>query len=177
MASILLSSPSSKLHALQTNRAPIDSSFLQKQTHVPSGFLWPEADLVAAQQELNAPLIDLEGFFKGDDVATENAAKLIRASCLSHGFFQVTNHGVDSGLIKLADDHLDQFFHLPVSEKLRIMRTPGSPWGYSGSHSDRYSTKLPWKETLSFGFHKNGSETVVVDFFNSRLGDDFEETG
>ncbi|KAM5565618.1 gibberellin 20 oxidase 2-like [Rosa sericea] len=176
MASILLSSPS-KLHAQQTNRGPIDSSFLQRQTHVPSGFIWPEADLVAAHEELNEPLIDLKGFFKGDGVAIENATKLIRASCLSHGFFQVTNHGVDSSLIKLAYDHLDQFFHLPVSEKLRVKRVPGSPWGYSGSHADRFSTKLPWKETLSFGFHDNGSEKVVADFFKSKLRDSFEETG
>ncbi|KAL6216532.1 PREDICTED: gibberellin 20 oxidase 2-like [Fragaria vesca subsp. vesca] len=178
MLPILLSS-SSKLHARQTKRGPcpIDSSFLQRQTHVPSGFIWPEADLVAAHEELNEHLIDLKGFFKGDDVATENAAKLIRASCLNHGFFQVTNHGIDSSLIQLVEDHFDKFFHLPISEKLRVKRVPGSPWGYSGSHADRFSTKLPWKETLSFGFHENGPEKVVVDFFKSKLGNGFEDTG
>ncbi|KAL6296320.1 hypothetical protein ACE6H2_004462 [Prunus campanulata] len=64
----------------------IDSTYQQKQSHVPSNFKWPEEDVVSAQQELNAPVVDLEGFFKGDVVVTENAAKLIRSSCLSMDF-------------------------------------------------------------------------------------------
>ncbi|CAB4266428.1 unnamed protein product [Prunus armeniaca] len=76
-------------------------------------------DAVSAKQELNAPVVDLEGFFKGDVVATENAAKLIRSSCLSHGFFQVTNHKVDADLIQLAYDHVDHFFNLPIEEKIK----------------------------------------------------------
>ncbi|XP_050366283.1 gibberellin 20 oxidase 2-like [Argentina anserina] len=176
MASTILSSPS-KLQVQQTSRGSIDSSFLQRQTQIPSGFIWPEADLVAAHEELNEQLIDLKGFFKGDSVAIESTAKLIRASCLSHGFFQVTNHGVGSSLIKLADNHFDKFFHLPISEKLRVKRVPGSPLGYSGSHADRFSTRLPWKETLSFGFHENGPEKVVAEFFKSKLGNGFEQTG
>lgn len=184
-ASVLLSSPSKLENHQETNShiqkggiAPfIDSSYLQKQSHVPTGFIWPERHLVAALEELNEPLVDLEGFFKGDAAATEHAAKLIRASCLSHGFFQVTNHGVDPNLLKLADDHLDHFFKLPVEEKAKVKRVPGSPWGYSGSHADRFSTNLPWKETLSFGFQANGTDTVVADFFKSKLGKDFEQTG
>ncbi|KAK4572646.1 hypothetical protein RGQ29_030891 [Quercus rubra] len=152
-------------------------SFLQKQPYVPMNFIWPKGDLVEAQQELKAPIIDLEGFLKGDLVATERAAMLIRAACLSHGFFQVTNHGVDPCLIKTAHDHMDQFFKLPISMKLRAKRIPGRMWGYSGAHSDRFSSKLPWKETLSFGFHENDSDPVVVDFFKSTLGKDFEQTG
>ncbi|KAL6296319.1 hypothetical protein ACE6H2_004461 [Prunus campanulata] len=184
-ASVVLSSPCAKLPNLEGNHgniekggvAPfIDSAFLQKQSQVPTGFVWPEADLVSAHQELNEPLVDLEGFFKGDVVATENAAKAIRSSCVSHGFFQVTNHGVDLNLIKLADDHLDQFFKLPVEEKAKVKRCPGSPYGYSGSHADRFSAKLPWKETLSFAFHQ-GPNPVVADFCKSKLGKDFEETG
>ncbi|KAM1387710.1 hypothetical protein ACFX2I_033681 [Malus domestica] len=58
----------------------IDSSYLQKQSYVPTGVIWPERHLVAAFEELNKPLVDLKGFFKGDAVATEHAAKLIRAS-------------------------------------------------------------------------------------------------
>lgn len=181
--STLLSSPvklqenHSHSHSQRGIAPLIDSSFLKKQSHVPTGFVWPEGDLVSAHEELNEPLVDLEGFLSGDPVATENAAKLIRASCLSHGFFQVTNHGVDPNLIKLADDHLDNFFKLPAEDKAKVKRVPGTPWGFSGSHADRFSSKLPWKETLSFGFHENGPNPVVADFFKSNLGDAFEQTG
>lgn len=154
-----------------------ESSISKKQSNIPSEFVWPEGDLIGAHNELREPLVDLNGFYKGDDLATQHAAKLIRAACLNHGFFQVFNHGVDSHLISLAHDHADGFFKLPITEKLKAQRKPGSSWGYSGGHADRFSSKLPWKETLSFGFHENCSEPVVVDFFESNLGKDLEETG
>ncbi|BFG18479.1 hypothetical protein CerSpe_047530 [Prunus speciosa] len=131
-ASVVLPSP----RASKDGSRFIDSTYLQKQSHVPSNFKWPEEDVVSAQQELNAPVVDLEGFFKGDIVATENAAKIIRSSCLSHGFFQVTNHRVDADLSQLAYDRVDHIFKLPIEEKIKVQRRPGSPYGYSGAHMD-----------------------------------------
>ncbi|CAL5323976.1 unnamed protein product [Camellia sinensis] len=152
-----------------------DTSLLQKQPTLPTEFIWPHKDLLHTQEELSEPLVDLEGFFKGDEAATSCAAKLVKTACLNHGFFQVTNHGVDKGLIRAAHDHMDAFFKLPINKKLRARRKPGSVCGYSGAHADRFKSKLPWKETLSFGYHGNGP--VVVDYFKSILGDDFKETG
>ncbi|KAK9265338.1 hypothetical protein L1049_027253 [Liquidambar formosana] len=155
-----------------------DASFLQKQFNIPIEFIWPKGDVGRAHEELREPVVDLEGFFRGDDLATQRAAKLVRAACSSHGFFQVTNHGVNPGLISLAHDHMDAFFKLPMSQKLKSRRKPGCMWGYSGAHVDRFSSKLPWKETLSFGFHENGADpAVVLDFFKSSLGKDFQHTG
>lgn len=154
-----------------------DSSFMHKQTIVPIEFVWPERETVSAHQALMEPVVDLEGFFRGDEEATQQGASIIRSACLNHGFFQVINHGVDPSLIGMAHDHMDHFFKLPACQKLRARRMPGGLWGYSGAHSDRYISKLPWKETLSFGYHENCSEPVVVDFFKSTLGKDFEQTG
>uniref|UniRef100_A0A5B7C5W7 Putative GA 20-oxidase n=1 Tax=Davidia involucrata TaxID=16924 RepID=A0A5B7C5W7_DAVIN len=154
-----------------------DTSLLQKQANFPTEFIWPHGDLVHTQEELKEPLIDLEGFFKGDEVATICAAELVRTACLNHGFFQVTNHGIDASLIRAAHDQMDAFFKLPVSKKLTARRKPGSVWGYSGAHADRYSSKLPWKETFSFGYHGNSHDPLVVDYFKSVLGNDFQETG
>ncbi|KAL9357573.1 hypothetical protein Peur_050826 [Populus x canadensis] len=150
-------------------------SVLHKQAGFPKEFLWP--DLVRAQQELSEPLVDLEGFFKGDEEATQQAANIIKDACSRHGFFQVINHGVDPNVIRDAEDFMDHFFRLPVSEKLKARRMPGSLCGYSGAHADRYASKLPWKETLSFLYHENSSDLVVLDFFKSTLGNDFEQTG
>ncbi|CAL5384761.1 unnamed protein product [Camellia sinensis] len=153
------------------------SSIFLKQTNIPKKFIWPIEDTIQAHEELKEPVVDLEGFLKGDELATQHAAKLIRASCLSHGFFQVINHGIDSSLIRQAEDHMNAFFKLPIDKKMRAQKKPGCMWGYSGAHGDRFSSKLPWKETLSFGFHENGSDPVVVDFFRSALGKEFEHTG
>ncbi|KAI6691810.1 hypothetical protein NL676_019520 [Syzygium grande] len=153
-------------------------SLLQKQPNLPKEFTWPHKDLVHTQEELKEPLIDLSGFLKGNEEATSQAAELIRTACTNHGFFQVVNHGVDRGLISAAHNEIESIFRLPTSKKLGMKRRPGGVYGYSGAHADRYSSKLPWKETFSFGFHKNeSSELAVVDYFKSVLGDDFVNTG
>ncbi|CAK9153581.1 unnamed protein product [Ilex paraguariensis] len=155
-----------------------DTSLLQKQANLPTEFIWPHDDLVHTQEELKEPLIDLEGIFRSDEAAIIRAAGQVRAACMNHGFFQVTNHGVDGELIRAAHDHNEAFFKLPISKKLRVRRKPGSVLGYSGAQADRYSSKLPWKETLSFGYnHGNGPELLVVDYFKSVLGKEFEDTG
>lgn len=175
---LLLSSPLPPTSTHKDNVDVVfDPSYLQKQPHIPVEFIWPQGDRIHTLEELNEPLVDLGGFLHGDEAATREAAKLIRVACQTHGFFQVTNHGVDAALIRSARDHVDNFFKLPLSQKLRARRSPGSMWGYVGAHADRFSSKLPWKETLSFGFHDHSSHQVVLDYFTSVLGEEFQQTG
>jgi isopenicillin N synthase-like dioxygenase len=90
----------------------------------------------------------------------------------------VINHGVDLSLISDAYDQMDGFFKLPIDRKLSVRKVKGSMWGYSGAHADRFSSKLPWKETLSFPFHDNDTfEPVVTNYFDSTLGEDFQQAG
>ncbi|XAR62865.1 Gibberellin-44 dioxygenase [Bertholletia excelsa] len=154
-----------------------NSSIFLRHSKVPNKFIWPLRDTVGCHEELNEPVIDLEGFFNQDEVATQNAARLVRAACMSHGFFQVINHGIDSSVISSARDQMNSFFNLPMDKKLSVQKRPGCMWGYSDGHVDRFASKLPWKETLTFGFHENGSERVVIDFFRSALGQEFEQAG
>ncbi|KAF5204351.1 Gibberellin 20-oxidase protein, partial [Thalictrum thalictroides] len=134
-------------------------------------------DLVHAVESLNEPFVDLQGVLRGDNIEISKAAELVREACLKHGFFQVTNHGVDPRLLSAAYDHMDGFFKLPIDEKLKVSKKPGSLAGYSKAHATRFSSNLPWKETLSFGYHENDSNPVVLDYFQSALGKDFEQTG
>ncbi|OIW02460.1 hypothetical protein TanjilG_05053 [Lupinus angustifolius] len=154
-----------------------DPSWLKRQPNVPLNFVWPKECLEDSLEELQAPVLDLDEFLRGDNEATLHVAKLIRKSCLSHGFFQVINHGVDPALIGEAYDQMDAFFKLPIHRKLNILKTRGSLWGYSGAHADRFASKLPWKETLSFPFHGNSLEPVLTNYFHSTLGEDFEQAG
>ncbi|ESW09486.1 hypothetical protein PHAVU_009G131500 [Phaseolus vulgaris] len=159
----------------------MDSSLLLSEVdavpHLPTNFIWPNEYLVDVQGELQAPVVDLDGFLRGDQEATQYAAKLIREACLNHGFFQVINHGVDSRLIREAHSQIDTFFKLPIHRKLSVQKTPASMWGYSGAHAHRFSSKLPWKETLSFPYHENTLEHVVTNYFKSTIGEDFEQAG
>lgn len=124
-----------------------DSAMLQKQANLPSEFLWPQEDLVQAQEELNEPLIDLGGFKRGDEVETARAAELLSKACSEHGFFQVTNHGIDATIIEAAHNEINTFFNMPLDKKLSLRKKPGSlnANGYSGAHAHRFSSKLPWK--------------------------------
>ncbi|XP_062149250.1 gibberellin 20 oxidase 1-B-like [Alnus glutinosa] len=179
MSLILDSPPSMELKVKDENIGAVafDPVLLQKQANLPTKFIWPQGDLVHAQKELDEPLVDLGGVIRGDKMATARAVELVRAACLSHGFFQVTNHGVDASLIHAAYDEIDAIFKMPLNRKLRLCRKPGCMSGYSGAHADRYSTKLPWKETFSFGYRGNDSQPIVFNYFKSVLGEDFEHTG
>lgn len=149
---------------------------LQKPTFVPTDFVWPKEDLVDAVEELNEPLVDLGGVMKGDEPEKQRAAKHIREACLRHGFFQVTNHGIDLSLINQVHEEMVSFFKLPVDDKLKAGKKPGSTWGWSAAHAERFTAKLLWKETLTFESHQD-SKHPVVDYFVSTLGKDFEHTG
>ncbi|XP_028766030.1 gibberellin 20 oxidase 2 [Neltuma alba] len=165
----------------QNNGALVfDSDLLQKQPKMPDEFVWPSGDLARTQhEELNEPLVDLSGFMRGDEAAIVSAAELVRVACVKHGFFQVTNHGVDPELIRAAYDELDSIFKLPLHQKLGARRKPGSACGYSGAHADRYTSKLPWKEIFSFQYHhkNDGHNSEIVDYFKSVLGQELENTG
>ncbi|KAH7520936.1 hypothetical protein FEM48_Zijuj08G0198600 [Ziziphus jujuba var. spinosa] len=155
-----------------------DSNLLTKQPNLPNQFLWPIGDLVdTVQEELEEPLIDLQGFLKGDERETAHAAELMRMACTNHGFFQVTNHGVDPNLIHAAHNEIDTIFKMSPSKKISARRKPGSVFGYSGAHADRYSSKLPWKETFSFTHQASSESGPVAEYFKLVLGEEFEQTG
>ncbi|KAJ7957045.1 Gibberellin 20-oxidase [Quillaja saponaria] len=155
-----------------------DSTKLQKQPNFPEEFVWPDLEN-SSHEELNEPLIDMDGIFKGDEEAIAIAAELIRTACMKHGFFQITNHGIDPALIRAAYDEIDPIFMLPMDKKLSVRRKPGTGVvGYSGAHADRFMSKLPWKETYSFEYDASHLNPLsIVDYFKSVLGQEFEQTG
>ncbi|KAK8607054.1 hypothetical protein V6N13_052804 [Hibiscus sabdariffa] len=154
-----------------------DLNKLQGQANIPTQFMWSKDDLVGTEGVFNEPLIDLEGFIKGDENATAKAIELVRTACTNHGFFQVTNHGVDVDLILAAYRELDAVFELPFNRKLDFQQKLGGYTGFSSAHADRFSSSLPWKETLSFWYRGMNSDSAVVDYFKSTLGQDFEHAG
>ncbi|XP_020261950.1 gibberellin 20 oxidase 2-like isoform X2 [Asparagus officinalis] len=172
--SLLLPPP---INIADEEKVVFDSNLPRCQVKIPRQFVWPSDERPRTLEELNAPIVDLKGFLQGDDALTDVAADLVRAACTTHGFFQVTNHGIDQGLVRDALDSMYEFFMLPLSHKLRAKRKPGSMWGYAGAHSDRFASKLPWKETLSFGHNGDCTKPAVVDYFTSTLGEEFEHMG
>nr|GMD02210.1 gibberellin 20 oxidase 1-D-like [Ipomoea batatas] len=157
-----------------------DASVLQHDPNIPKQFIWPDHEKPAADPapQLAVPLIDLAGFLSGDPAAALQASTLVGEACKKHGFFLVANHGVDASLISHAHRYMDHFFELPLSEKQKAERKVGDHCGYASSFIGRFSSKLPWKETLSFSFSADkSSHDIVVDYFKTTLGPDFSHIG
>ncbi|KAJ4844255.1 hypothetical protein Tsubulata_031439 [Turnera subulata] len=163
----------------QQQQQPVfDAKVLRHQHNIPQQFVWPDHDKPCANApELQVPLIDLGFFLSGDPVATSEASRLVGEACQKHGFFLVVNHGVDKSLIADAHRYMDNFFELPLSEKQKA-RKVGESCGYASSFTGRFSSKVPWKEALSFRYSaEKDSSTIIKDYFLNTMGQDFEEFG
>lgn len=158
------------------NTSDVNFSLLQSQPKVPAEFVWPEKDMTPSEGDLDLPIIDLSGFLNGDEVQTQLAAKAVREACMAHGTFLVVNHGFKSGLAKKALETSNLFFGLSKDEKLKAYRIPGDISGYTAGHSQRFSSNLPWNETLTLAF-KEGPPPVIEEFVTSRLGNKRHEIG
>lgn len=156
-----------------------DASLLRHQLDLPKQFIWPDSEKPCMTvPELVVPLIDLGGFLSGDPVATKEAARLVGEACGKHGFFLVANHGIDAELISHAQSYMNDFFEIPLSQKHRAQRKAGEHCGYASSFTGRFSSKLPWKETLSFQFSaEENSPPIVKDYLHNTLGEEFEHFG
>ncbi|TQD70730.1 hypothetical protein C1H46_043736 [Malus baccata] len=156
-----------------------DASVFRYQTEIPSQFIWPDHEKPCKNTpELQVALIDLGGFLSGDKEAVAKASQLVGEACQKHGFFLIVNHGVDNKLIADAHCYMDDFFGMPLSEKQRAERKAGESCGYASSFTGRFSSKLPWKETLSFSYSaEKGSTNFIQDYFCDKMGEEFKEFG
>lgn len=156
-----------------------DASILQHQANVPPQFVWPDHEKPCLEPpQLLIPPIDFGSFLSGDPFAVSKACELVNEACMKHGFFLVVNHGIDSKLIAKAHEYMDVFFSMQLSQKQRAQRKIGEHYGYASSFTGRFSSKLPWKETLSFRFcADNQSSSIVEDYFLNVMGEDFRQFG
>ncbi|CAH9121664.1 unnamed protein product [Cuscuta epithymum] len=168
----------------ETQKSPLvfDATVLRHQSTIPTQFVWPDHEKpgssFSAARELEVPVIDLDRFRSGDPLAVAEASRLVDEACKKHGFFLVVNHGVDSRIISEAYRYMDLFFDLPLSHKEKALRKLGDSCGYASSFTGRFSSKLPWKETLSIiSSGQEKSSHIVKDYFQETFGPDFAPLG
>lgn len=67
---------------------------------------------------------------------------------------------------------------MPFLEKQRAGKKAGDISGYASSFTNRFSSKLPWKETLSFRYSADQQSAYKVeDYFSNVIGEDFRQFG
>uniref|UniRef100_A0A7C9CTG3 Fe2OG dioxygenase domain-containing protein n=1 Tax=Opuntia streptacantha TaxID=393608 RepID=A0A7C9CTG3_OPUST len=157
-----------------------DASVLEPHHDIPEQFIWPDDEKPCLQQppELDVPPIDLGGFLSGNPIVASRASRAVNKACKQHGFFLLVNHGVDSKLLAEAHKAMDHFFGMPICQKQRAQRKTGDHCGYASSFIGRFSTKLPWKETLSFRYSADDkASNMVENYFLNAMGSEFGNFG
>lgn len=94
------------------------------------------------------PVIDLTPLRGGGDpprVLVDDVAK----ACASWGFFQVVNHGLDSGLRARFEEQMRQFFLLPTEVKRAIKRDGSNARGWYDDELTKQ--RRDWKQGLDIG--------------------------
>ena len=88
------------------------------------------------------PVIDITRLDEG------HSLRAIDEACREWGFFQVTGHGIETGVIGQLSA-IRRFFAQPAEAKRSISRTADNPWGFY----DKELTKntRDWKEVFDFG--------------------------
>ncbi|PHU14096.1 Gibberellin 20 oxidase 2 [Capsicum chinense] len=161
------------------NKIVIFDSSVMKHESIPRQFIWLDHEKPCdGAPELDVTLTDLGAFRSGYPMDAERACTLVTEACRNHGFFVMVNHGVNTSLISLAHPYMGMFFELPLSEKQKSRRNRGEHSGYASSFTKRFSSKLPWKETLSFPYYaKEGSYDRVDEYFKRTMGENFSHIG
>ncbi|MDM0076860.1 2-oxoglutarate and iron-dependent oxygenase domain-containing protein [Variovorax sp. J2P1-59] len=98
------------------------------------------------------PVIDVSALV-ADSPGRDEVAARIGAACRAHGFFYVTGHGVDEGLVERLEDLSRRFFALDEAAKMQWrMALGGRAWrGYFPLAGELTSGRPDWKEGLYLG--------------------------
>ncbi|KAK2985050.1 hypothetical protein RJ640_016970 [Escallonia rubra] len=115
---------------------------------IPLRYIRPEveSDEIFVHGSLQIPVIDMNNFVIGQVGYDEELAKLHRA-CKEWGFFQLINHGASEAI-----EHMkvvtEEFFMLPLEEKMACAQVPNNIEGYGQAFVVSEDQKLDWGDML-----------------------------
>ncbi|XP_039040719.1 S-norcoclaurine synthase 1-like [Hibiscus syriacus] len=113
---------------------------------VSSRYIRPEIefDVVSIDESLEIHVIDMS------KLDNDGERRNLHLACRNWGFFQLINHGVADEVIGKMKINLQEFFKLPLEEKMAFGKTLDNPEGYGQDirSSDLEDQKLEWKDIL-----------------------------
>ncbi|GMY37810.1 protein srg1 [Fagus crenata] len=83
------------------------------------------------------PTIDMKQLVLEEDIDLE--LEKLHSTCKEWGLFQLVNHGVSSSLLEKLKHEIEEFFKLPLEEKMKYKKRPGDIDGYGKKSSIRRS--------------------------------------
>lgn len=106
----------------------------------------------------NVPILDVSRYVAGgvasSDPECARVAAALDEACREVGFVQVVGHGVDVDAVRGLADALDEFFALPLADKVRYRRDPSANRGYSPPKSESLSMSLGVTTTTTNDYYE-----------------------
>ncbi|KAK1567775.1 hypothetical protein Q3G72_016499 [Acer saccharum] len=114
---------------------------------IPPRYIRPEleSDEVLINSSLQIPVINMSKLVDNDD--HDELAKL-HSACKDWGFFQLLNHGVSEAVIEKMKTDINEFFKLPLEEKMAYAQLPNTIEGYGQAFVVSEDQKLDWGDML-----------------------------
>jgi isopenicillin N synthase-like dioxygenase len=112
--------------------------------------------------ETEIPIINISALIENTN-EKKKVAELIGEACRKYGFFYIIGHGVDESLQLRLNQLSEEFFELPIEEKMKIkMENGGIAWrGYFPVGNELTSGKPDMKEGIYFGEELNDENLLV----------------
>uniref|UniRef100_A0A2N9E7N2 Fe2OG dioxygenase domain-containing protein n=1 Tax=Fagus sylvatica TaxID=28930 RepID=A0A2N9E7N2_FAGSY len=113
-------------------------------TAVPQKYIRPDQEPPAFSDGNplpNVPTIDMKKLVLGEAIDLE--LEKLHSTCKEWGLFQLVNHGVSSSLLEKLKYEIEEFFKLPLEEKMKYKIRPGDFEGY-GTIVRSEDQKLDW---------------------------------
>uniref|UniRef100_A0A1J3G5N3 Protein SRG1 n=1 Tax=Noccaea caerulescens TaxID=107243 RepID=A0A1J3G5N3_NOCCA len=93
------------------------------------------------------PIIDLTRLCSPTSMDSE--IDKLDFACKEWGFFQLVNHGMDSGFLDKFKSEIQDLFNLPMEEKKKLWQQPGDLEGFGQAFVLSEEQKLDWADMFS----------------------------
>ncbi|KAI3691736.1 hypothetical protein L6452_31538 [Arctium lappa] len=116
---------------------------------VPIRYIRPEieSDEVLTDESLQIPVIDISKLCVARERGYDDELAKLHVACRDWGFFQLINHGVSKS-IDAMKKVIEEFFNLPLEEKMKYAQTPNNIEGYGQAFVVSEEQKLDWGDML-----------------------------
>ncbi|MFS7924050.1 putative (S)-norcoclaurine synthase [Helianthus anomalus] len=116
---------------------------------VPVRYIRPEieSEEVLADESLQIPVIDISKLVVSGQAGYDEELAKLHVACRDWGFFQLVNHGI-SEAIDAMKKVTEEFFKLPLDEKMKYAQLPSTIEGYGQAFVVSEEQKLDWGDML-----------------------------
>ncbi|CAA7060232.1 unnamed protein product [Microthlaspi erraticum] len=90
------------------------------------------------------PIIDMNRLCSSTSMDSE--IDKLHFACKEWGFFQLVNHGMDSGFLDKFKSEIQDLFNLPMEEKKKLWQQPGDLEGFGQAFVVSEEQKLDWAD-------------------------------